>query len=191
MTIYSALIVACWGIFLIVWLVSSFSAKKNIGGVRWMSAGYRGGIVLMVILMVNVATTKHWMEQFARWTRTTPGSIVATVGVVLCALGVAFAIWARVHIGRNWGMPMSVKEHPDLVTSGPYAWVRHPIYSGGLCAAFGSMLAAGPIWGVLFLLSLLYFLPSARVEERRMAQLFPTDYPAYQRRTKMLIPFIV
>lgn len=191
MTTYNALVVTCWGVFLTVWLVSSFSAKKNIGGARWMATGYRVGIAVMVILMVNVGTTRRWMEHFARWTRTAPGSVVATVGVLLCAAGVAFAIWARVHIGRNWGMPMSVKEQPDLVTTGPYAWVRHPIYAGGLCAAFGSMLAAGPVWGMLFLLSLLYFLPSARVEERRMAELFPREYPAYKRRTKMLIPFVV
>ena len=191
MTVYSALVVACWGIFLTVWLVSSLSAKKNAGGVRWLANGYRGGVAFMIILMLNVGTTRRWMNQFTRWTRTPTGASVATVGVVLCALGIAFAIWARIHIGRNWGMPMSIKSDPELVTTGPYKWVRHPIYAGGLCAAFGSMLAAGPTWGVLFVLSLFYFLPSARVEERRMAQLFPHEYPAYRQRTKMLIPFIV
>lgn len=191
MTVYNALVVACWGVFLAVWMVSSLSAKKNVGGVRWMASAYRGGIACMIILMLNVGTTKQWMVHFARWTRTPTGSIVAAIGVVLCALGVTFAIWARVHIGRNWGMPMSIKADPELVTTGPYKWVRHPIYAGGLCAALGSALAAGPIWGVLFVLSLSYFLPSARIEERRMAQLFPREYPAYRERTKMLIPFIV
>ena len=108
MTIYNALVVACWGIFLAVWLVSSFSAKKNLGGKRWIANGYRGAIALTIILMVNAGTTQDWAAQFARWTRTTPGSIVASIGVVLCAAGVAFAVWARVHIGRNWGMPMSI-----------------------------------------------------------------------------------
>ena len=191
MTVYNALILACWGVFLAVWMVSSLSAKKNVGGARWMANAYRGGIACMVILMLNVGTTKQWMVHFTRWTRTPAGSIVAAIGVLLCGLGVGFAIWARVHIGRNWGMPMSIKADPELVTTGPYKWVRHPIYAGGLCAALGSALAAGPTWGVLFVLSLSYFLPSARIEERRMAQLFPREYPAYRERTKMLIPFIV
>jgi protein-S-isoprenylcysteine O-methyltransferase Ste14 len=191
MTVYYALILACWGILLTVWLVSWLSAKKNIGGVRWLSTGYRAGLIVMIILMVNLGTTQRWMGQFARWTRTAPGSTVAAIGLVLCALGVVFAIWARVHIGRNWGMPMSIKKEPELVTTGPYALVRHPIYAGWLCAALGSTLAGGPIWGMVFVVSLLYFLSSARFEERRMAQLFPGEYSAYKQRTKLLIPFVV
>ena len=63
------------------------------------------------------------------------------LGLVLFGLGLAFAIWARVHIGRNWGTPMTQKDEPELVTSGPYRLVRHPIYSGILLANIGTALA--------------------------------------------------
>ena len=60
---------------------------------------------------------------------------------MLVALGLGLAIWARAHIGRNWGLPMSRKAYPELVTSGPYAVIRHPIYVGILLAALYD-----PVW---------------------------------------------
>jgi hypothetical protein len=57
-----------------------------------------------------------------------------------------FAIWARVHIGRNWGTPMTQKDQPELVTSGPYHLVRHPIYSGILVASVGTAVALSWFW---------------------------------------------
>ena len=65
----------------------------------------------------------------------------AAVGLALFVLGLAFAVWARVHIGRNWGTPMTQKNEPELVTSGPYRFVRHPIYSGILLGGLGTAIA--------------------------------------------------
>jgi protein-S-isoprenylcysteine O-methyltransferase Ste14 len=61
------------------------------------------------------------------------------------ATGIALAIWARVHLGRNWGMPMTQKAEPELVTSGPYRFVRHPIYSGLLAWLLGTALVTNLI----------------------------------------------
>ena len=112
------------------------------------------------------------------------------VGLVLFALGLGFAIWARVHIGRNWGTPMTQKVEPELVTSGPYRLVRHPIYSGILTAGIGSALALSWFWLVPVALAGSYFVYAATVEERYLAGEFPDTYPAYKRSTKMLVPFV-
>jgi protein-S-isoprenylcysteine O-methyltransferase Ste14 len=112
-------------------------------------------------------------------------------GVTLCALGVALAIWARVYLGKNWGMPMSRKEHPELVTTGPYAYVRHPIYTGLLLAMFGSAIAETAFWLVPLVVVGAYFIYSARSEEKGMVEEFPERYPAYQKRTKILVPFLL
>jgi len=104
-------------------------------------------------------------------------------------LGIAFAIWARVHLGKNWGMPMSLREGHALVTSGPYRLVRHPIYTGAIAAMLGSALVS-PIWSVIFVLFTAYFVYSATREEKMMVQQFGETYRAYQARSKMLIPFI-
>jgi protein-S-isoprenylcysteine O-methyltransferase Ste14 len=114
----------------------------------------------------------------------------AGVGLVLFACGLAFAIWARVHIGRNWGTPMTQKVEPELVTSGPYHLVRHPIYSGILVASFGTAVALSWLWLIAVALAVIYFVYSATVEERYLTAQFPDAYPVYKRSTKMLMPFV-
>jgi protein-S-isoprenylcysteine O-methyltransferase Ste14 len=113
-----------------------------------------------------------------------------TASTLLFALGLGFAVWARLHIGRNWGTPMTQKVDPQLVTSGPYHLVRHPIYSGILTAGVGTAIALSWLWLIAVGLVGAYFIYSATVEERYMAEQFPNAYPAYKTSTKMLVPFI-
>jgi len=85
---------------------------------------------------------------------------------------------------------MSQKDEPELVTSGPYHLVRHPIYSGVLLAGVGTAVALSWLWLIAVGLAGVYFAYSAKVEERNMATQFPEAYPAYRRSTRMFIPFI-
>jgi protein-S-isoprenylcysteine O-methyltransferase Ste14 len=88
-------------------------------------------------------------------------------------------------------MPMSQKVDPELVTTGPYHSIRHPIYSGIILAMIGTTIAVSLYWLAAVILLGAYFLYSAIVEERNMSQLFPSSYPQYKRSTKMLVPFIL
>jgi protein-S-isoprenylcysteine O-methyltransferase Ste14 len=110
------------------------------------------------------------------------------LGLFLCGLGLA--VWARFYLGRNWGTPMSEKVDAELVTTGPYRYVRNPIYSGLILAAIGTAVAVTWYWLLAAVFMGAYFTYSAIVEERIMERLFPNDYPAYKRSTKMLIPFV-
>ena len=85
---------------------------------------------------------------------------------------------------------MSEKADPELVTTGPYSIVRHPIYSGIILAMVGTTIAVSAYWLVAVFLLGAYFIYSAAMEERYMAELFPEAYPRYKQSTKMLIPFI-
>ena len=126
----------------------------------------------------------------AEWTHGSSNLLVNLAAAVVCAAGFGFAVWARRHIGRNWGVPMSVKAKTELVTTGPYGLVRHPIYSGILLALLGS----APIFGLRLIVVAVafgaYAIYSATVEERNMESLFPGQYAEYRRRTKFLIPWI-
>ena len=93
-------------------------------------------------------------------------------------------------MGRNWGGPMTQKDDPQLVTSGPYHLVRHPIYSGLLVAIVGTAVALSWLWLIAAALAATYFGYAATVEERFLTKQFPDTYPAYRRSTKMLLPFI-
>ena len=116
--------------------------------------------------------------------------IAGFVGAALCACGVTLAIWARVCLGRDWGMPMEEKAHPELVTEGPYATIRHPIYAGIILAILGSAIGQSVLWAIPLLIIGPYFVYSAGRKEKMMTEQFPNQYPAYLKRTRMIIPFI-
>lgn len=148
------------------------------------------GLRLLVILLIAALLQSRSVRQFlAESHRSASHSgILGWTGVALCLLGFGLAINARWHLGRNWGMPMSRKEQPELVTSGPYALIRHPIYTGLILAMLGSAIGVNVLWAPLLVLAGAYFFYSARREEKVMLQLFPEQYSAYVERTGMLAP---
>lgn len=106
--------------------------------------------------------------------------MLAGLGLALWVAGLGLAIWARLYIGRNWGMPMTRREHPDLVTTGPYRRVRHPIYTGIILGLLGTALATTP-WGLIAVAVIGgFFVFSATREERFLAEEFPDSYPGLQ-----------
>jgi protein-S-isoprenylcysteine O-methyltransferase Ste14 len=171
-----------WAAFWLYWLVAAFSMNR---GRRHWSRELRIRAVLFVAVVILVRTgvfrghgvhTDPWRE---------------AVGLALFALGLGFAVWARLHIGRNWGTPMTRKDEPELVTSGPYRLVRHPIYSGILLGGAATAVALSWFWLIPAVLAGGYFIYSATVEERFLVEQFPDAYPAYRRSTKMLVPFVL
>jgi protein-S-isoprenylcysteine O-methyltransferase Ste14 len=170
-----------WAAFWIYWFAMAFAAKRS--HVAWSrELRARAVIIVAVIVLIRGGAFGHHQQNSDPWR--------AGVGLALFAFGLWFAIWARVHIGRNWGTPMSRKDEPELVTSGPYRLVRHPIYSGILLAGAGTAIALNWMWIVPVALIGAYFIYSAGVEERYMTEQFPDTYPTYRRSTKMLVPFI-
>jgi protein-S-isoprenylcysteine O-methyltransferase Ste14 len=172
-----------WGAFWLYWLLAAISTKS--GRIAWgPELRIRLLIVAVVVLLVRVGAFRgHGHVNTELWRE--------AIGLALFGLGLAFAIWARVHIGRNWGTPMTQKDEPELVTTGPYRLVRHPIYSGIILAGIGTGVALSWTWLIPIALAGIYFLYAATVEERQLARQFPVDYPAYRRSTKMLVPFVL
>ena len=168
-----------WGVFWAYWLVSAIGVKKRAGSRR---LGPRIPIIVLAVLLTRV---------FSEHTLAIHSPALKAVGVVLFVAGLGLAVWARIYLGRNWGTPMTQKAEPELVTSGPYHFVRHPIYSGILLGFAGTGLATNSYWWIIFAVCLIYFIYSARVEEGIMASAFPSTYPSYRARTKMLVPFVL
>jgi protein-S-isoprenylcysteine O-methyltransferase Ste14 len=114
------------------------------------------------------------------------------IGVFLTAGGLLFTVWARLHLGRNWSGSVTIKQGHELVMSGPYALVRHPIYTGLLLALLGSTLALGD-WRAILALALAAgaLWRKLRVEERWMRRQFGDAYRVYSQRVAGLIPFIL
>jgi protein-S-isoprenylcysteine O-methyltransferase Ste14 len=173
-------IALAWIPFWIYWLLSATRAKESRPGRRWTPIG--GVSAVAVILIVRVFRTGDLAVH---------SPVLGAIGAVMFVSGIALAIWARVHLGRNWGMPMTERLEPELITSGPYRYIRHPIYTGLLLGMFGTALATNLSGLVIAAVLSAVFYYSASVEERNMTATFPTAYPAYRASTKMLIPFIL
>ncbi len=114
-----------------------------------------------------------------------------SVGLVLVIAGVSFACWARYTLGRNWSIAAQLKHEHELIQSGPYRFVRHPIYSGLLLAFLGTTVMIGE-WRALlaFAIILISFLYKFRVEERLLRMHFGDAYLQYASRTKALVPVV-
>ncbi|MGH3167274.1 MAG: methyltransferase family protein [Trebonia sp.] len=173
-----------WIAFWAYWAIAAITAKRG-NGQFGRFAGARVGIIVLVLLLLRLGVFKGHsgmtnVRDPALW----------GVGLAIWALGLAVAVWARLYIGRNWGMPMTQRAEPELVRTGPYRYVRHPIYSGIILAMAGTAVAISLYWLIAVVALGAYFTFSAVVEERNMTRLFPDTYPEYKHSTKMLVPFI-
>ena len=182
---YDEIVLSCWLGFLITWAICAMTFKS--GGRQSQTRAGRGIRLLLavaVLVSIELGVAFAW-QPFGAY-----GRDVAAAGAALCVGGLAFAIWARVAIGSNWGMPMTQHESPELVTSGPYRFVRHPIYTGLGAMMIGTALAH-PFAALACACWVAYSVFSALREERDMEQRFPGVYDEYKRRSKMLVPFLL
>ncbi len=174
-----------WALFALVWVALAFNNKKTLyrQPLRQRLLYLAPGIV--ALLCVRYAGRLN-LPLFRSPLNEIPG-------VALTALGIAFAVHARLHLGKNWSGFVTLKKEHTLITSGPYRFVRHPIYTGLLAGIFGTLLAIIPSPSALlmFLLTAALLLHKLRLEEKLMRDTFPAQYPAYQQQVKALIPFVL
>ena len=117
---------------------------------------------------------------------------IAYTGLMLTFAGIAFAAWARIILGGNWSAVVTIKQGHNIVRRGPYAIVRHPIYSGGLLGLLGTALLTGELRSLLALpLIFAAWWTKLRMEEQFMTEKFGNDYQQYRREVKALIPFVL
>jgi protein-S-isoprenylcysteine O-methyltransferase len=118
-------------------------------------------------------------------------TVIDVMGTAFAIMGVAFAIWSRQLLRNNWSGEVAITEGQRLIHSGPYAIVRHPIYTGMLLALLGTTLVASTVSSLLgFGLAILSLWQKACVEEQFLMAEFGDQYTNYQSEVKFLIPFI-
>ena len=177
-----------WLVLLIVWWVSGMRTKRTIqtqsSGSRLLnSAILVAGVYLIFARWIGVPALDRELYEV-----TVP---IAVAGLVAVVAGVAFSIWARLMLGGNWSSAVTVKENHELVRSGPYRFVRHPIYTGILLGMLGSAVQRG--WVHCFvgvLLCVLSFWLKSQIEEQFMVQSFGEQYERYRHEAKALVPFV-
>lgn len=183
MNIYTGVVAGAWAVFIVYWAISGAQAKPSKA-----TPAARRVILLRTLLLLVLALAAVLAGKAGDLVR--PHPLFPALGSALTVIGIACAIWARYHLGRNWGMPMTEKQGRELITSGPYAYVRHPIYTGVILALIGSAGVSGGLWLIIALTGIVYFVLAAHEEEAMLTKEFPGSYPEYRAGTKMLIPFI-
>lgn len=175
-----------WSFFFVIWMLWAIGTKAT-----RTRANFGSGILYLVFtvaafyLMFSHDVTHDWL----RLRILPPDDWIENVGIAVTAAGLLFSIWARAHLGRNWSGTVTVKVGHELIRSGPYRWVRHPIYSGMILAMLGTAINRGQLRGVIAVILLwLGFTIKSRIEERMMTTTFGPEYEEYHRSTGAIIP---
>lgn len=173
-----------WGGY---WLLAARNVKPSLSKETLAARlGHLLPLALAAVLLLMPAYPLISMPLLAR----TSASISA--GLALTVAGMLFTLWARAYLGRNWSALVAIKRGHELIIAGPYAYVRHPIYSGLMLAFAGSCLAQGELRSVLaFVIVFVAFYWKLKREERWLAQTFGMQYAAYKQKVKALIPYVV
>jgi protein-S-isoprenylcysteine O-methyltransferase Ste14 len=187
-SLYDLPLLALWLGWLAYWLLAAWDVKpvrrKESSATRLLT------MVLTLPVVVLFAAPGSWLPWLSG--RFLPDTtLVYALGLAIVIAGLAFAVWARLYLGRNWSGTVTVKDDHTLICGGPYAIVRHPIYTGLLVAILGTAIVFGEWRGLIAFcfLTAAYLLKSRR-EERFMAESFPDAYPGYRAQVPALVPFL-
>ncbi len=175
-----------WIVFVVVWIVMAFGTKTT---EQRESVSSRLSYTVLVIVAFYLVFGKEITQQWLRIRLFQPGPITDWLGVALTAAGIGFAIWARLYLGGNWSGAVTVKVGHELVRTGPYRFVRHPIYTGLITALLGTGLLRAQVRSLIAIV-LIYagFKIKSKIEERAMISTFGTAYEEYRRSVGAIVP---
>jgi protein-S-isoprenylcysteine O-methyltransferase len=180
--------VALWLIFLAVWILAAASTKRSVRRDSSTSSFVYGLLVpfgaFLVIQPSRFGPLNIRLLPDAR--------AVNLCGLTITAAGLGFAIWARFVLGRNWSASVTVKAGHELIRSGPYRFVRHPIYSGILAGLLGTSIGYGTLPSLIgMVIAICGLRIKWRIEERFMVEQFGAQYAQYRREVKAVIPSLL
>jgi protein-S-isoprenylcysteine O-methyltransferase Ste14 len=175
-----------WTLWLVVWLLWAFQSRRT-----RLREGIASQIAYRIPILIGV-----WLIFYARWF----GSFwtapvipyhpwLGWLAIAITLFGLAFAIWARAYLGSNWSGAVTIKVGHELIRTGPYRLVRHPIYTGVILAMAGTALAYNQ-WRALAAVPLFWlaFTIKRLKEEQFMRLTFGPQYNDYARTTGAIFP---
>ena len=188
--LYQYMIPFLWLACSAYWLVSASKVKTTAR--EELIASRAAHLVPMTVAILLLFAPRSWPWGVLGERMFSDGPVTHWIGAAVVAAGLGFAVWARVHLGKNWSGTVTIKSGHELIRSGPYRFVRHPIYSGGLLAMAGTVVARGELrglLGVLIMFATMWW--KLRREERWLGEAFGDDYAKYRSEVYALIPFLI
>jgi len=190
-TIFGWLIAASWVTLVGYWFAAGAAAvrKTGIRWIWWREIAVRLGYFAALVLVLQIEAARGDLPT-PTFDLLNTNMLMGFAGFLLVALGVGLAIAARVRLGSGWVASASHQDSLELVTDGPFALVRHPLYGGLLLAIVGSAIGQSVLWVVPLTLYGPGFVLSARREEDLLTGRFTERYRDYMRRTKRFVPYL-
>ena len=186
---YEAFFPVIWIVFLLYWQIKAVNTKSTKRLEPPASRILRVLIFATAIMLLSTTRIPLPLLYIQFWPQ---GLVPFWLGAVVTVAGLLFAVWARHHIGTNWSSSVTIKQGHELITSGPYSLVRHPIYTGILAGFVGMIIAIAQLRGLIaFLLIFLALWLKLRIEEQWMRSQFGETYADYSRHTAALVPFVL
>lgn len=186
---YNGFFPAIWIVFLLYWQIKARHTKVTQRLEPIASRILRSVVFLCAIALLMLPRIPlPWLY----WSFLRPSQWSFFAGAALTSAGLLFAVWARAYLGTNWSRSVTIKQDHQLIVTGPYALVRHPIYTGLIAGFLGSTVALGEIRGIIALLLVsLALWAKLRMEEKWIREQFGVSYETYSRRVAALVPFIL
>ena len=186
---YESFFPVVWIAFIVYWRIKALGTKSNQRREADASGIVRALVFVVVIVLLSVPRIPllPWLYR-QLW----PAGLWAFwIGAAVTIGGLMFAVWARRHLANNWSSAVTIKEGHELITSGPYGFVRHPIYTGILTGFLGTAIALSQVRGVVgFVLIFIVLWAKLRKEEEWMRSEFGETYAGYARQTAALVPYV-
>ena len=186
--VYELFFPVVWIAFLVYWRIKAIGTKSTQRVEPAASQIARAvALLIVVIMLLTNRIPLHWLYR-QLW----PSGLWSFwVGAAVTVGGLLFAVWARRHLGSNWSRAVTIKQDHELIITGPYALVRHPIYTGILTGFLGTAIALSQVRGVIaFVLVFLVFWAKLRMEEEWMRSQFGETYATYAQQTAALVPYL-
>lgn len=179
------IIILSFVLLVIVWTALLFPNKqteKNAGG-----AFLRIIFYIIIVLVVYLQNEVSFLASHV-WTES---NVIKNIAPIVTVLGLSVMFWARFTLGKNWSANIVLKKDHQLVTSGPYAYIRHPIYGGLILMILGVALYINSfVVSIFFLVFIFGAYYKAKREEKLLIENFKEEYLAYKQKTKMLVPYL-
>ena len=187
MIVYLDIVIALWNMVAIYWIFMAFKNKSVTKSERSFS---RTLYLIVMLASFYLLFSRNFIIDFGLNSPFYENSFLYYVGFIVSVLGLFFAVYARYFLGKDWSGRVEIKKDHRLITTGPYALTRNPIYTGLLFGILGTALMCNQVKGLVALV-LIFTMLSLKIkkEEEFLINNF-SDYDNYKQRVKKLIPFI-
>jgi protein-S-isoprenylcysteine O-methyltransferase Ste14 len=179
-----------WGIFWIYWIITGIRTRRNTESEKVGQKPIQRFLQLFFVIVAFWLSLSLY-DNLSLWKLIIQGQYIKIIGFLLLFLSLAFSVWARVILGKNWSGVIQKVQGQRLITKGPYRYIRNPIYTGIIGGFIGTFIIVGTLASLLGMLIIIvtYILKTVK-EERFLVESFGDEYIEYKKRTWALLPLI-